>query len=65
MDLTDPYTILTQIAADALGLRMEDVTAQVGTSSPSEAPVEDGSWTAASAGRCARRPWRTTRSASS
>jgi xanthine dehydrogenase YagR molybdenum-binding subunit len=44
------YTILTQIAADALGLRMEDVTARIGDSSLPEAPVEGGSWTAASAG---------------
>jgi xanthine dehydrogenase YagR molybdenum-binding subunit len=47
---TGTYTILTQIAADALGLRMEDVTARIGDSSLPEAPVEGGSWTAASAG---------------
>jgi xanthine dehydrogenase YagR molybdenum-binding subunit len=47
---TGTYTILTQIAADALGLPMEHVTARVGDSSLPEAPVEGGSWTAASAG---------------
>jgi xanthine dehydrogenase YagR molybdenum-binding subunit len=47
---TGTYTILTQIAADSLGLRMEDVTARIGDSSLPEAPVEGGSWTAASAG---------------
>jgi xanthine dehydrogenase YagR molybdenum-binding subunit len=47
---TGTYTILTQIAADALGLRMEDVTALVGDSSLPTSPVEGGSWTAASAG---------------
>jgi xanthine dehydrogenase YagR molybdenum-binding subunit len=47
---TGTYTILTQIAADALGLRMEDVTARIGDSSLPTSPVEGGSWTAASAG---------------
>ena len=47
---TGTYTILTQIAADSLGLPMEDVTARIGDSSLPEAPVEGGSWTAASAG---------------
>jgi xanthine dehydrogenase YagR molybdenum-binding subunit len=47
---TGTYTILTQIAADALGLPMERVTVRLGDSSLPEAPVEGGSWTAASAG---------------
>jgi xanthine dehydrogenase YagR molybdenum-binding subunit len=47
---TGTYTILTQIAADTLGLPMERVTARLGDSSLPEAPVEGGSWTAASAG---------------
>jgi xanthine dehydrogenase YagR molybdenum-binding subunit len=47
---TGTYTILTQIAADALGLQMEEVTARIGDSSLPAAPVEGGSWTAASAG---------------
>ena len=47
---TGTYTILTQIAADLLGLPMEDVTARIGDFSLPEAPVEGGSWTAASAG---------------
>ncbi len=47
---TGTYTILTQIGADALGLRMEDVTAKLGDSSLPTSPVEGGSWTAASAG---------------
>ena len=61
---TGTYTILTQIAADALGLPIEDVTAQIGDSSLPKSPVEGGSWTAASAGtavdaachRCAENP---------
>jgi xanthine dehydrogenase YagR molybdenum-binding subunit len=44
------YTILTQIAADALGLAMDDVTTKIGDSSLPDAFVEGGSATAASAG---------------
>jgi xanthine dehydrogenase YagR molybdenum-binding subunit len=44
------YTILTQIAADALGIPMDSVTVRIGDSSLPTAPFEGGSWTAASAG---------------
>ncbi len=47
---TGTYTILTQIAADALGLPMEAVTTRLGDSTLPTSPVEGGSWTAASAG---------------
>ena len=47
---TGTYTILTQIAAETLGLRMEDVVVRLGDSDLPKAPVEGGSWTAASAG---------------
>ncbi|MCB5173954.1 xanthine dehydrogenase family protein molybdopterin-binding subunit [Microvirga lenta] len=47
---TGTYTILTQIAAETLGLRMEDVTTKIGDSDLPKSPVEGGSWTAASAG---------------
>ena len=47
---TGTYTILTQIAADALGLPMERVTARIGDSTLPMSPIEGGSWTAASAG---------------
>ena len=47
---TGTYTILTQIAADTLGLPMEDVTTKLGDTSLPEAPVSGGSWTAASSG---------------
>lgn len=47
---TGTYTILTQIAADALGLAMDDVTVALGDSSLPTSPVQGGSWTAASAG---------------
>jgi xanthine dehydrogenase YagR molybdenum-binding subunit len=47
---TGTYTILTQIAADELGLAMEDVVVNLADSTLPKAPVQGGSWTAASAG---------------
>jgi xanthine dehydrogenase YagR molybdenum-binding subunit len=47
---TGTYTILAQIAADELGLAMEEVTVRLGDTTLPEAPVSGGSWTAASAG---------------
>jgi xanthine dehydrogenase YagR molybdenum-binding subunit len=47
---TGTYTILAQIGADAFGLAMEDVTVRLGDTSFPAAPVQGGSWTAASAG---------------
>jgi xanthine dehydrogenase YagR molybdenum-binding subunit len=47
---TGTYTILTQIAAQTLGLPMEAVTTKIGDSSLPKSPVQGGSWTAASAG---------------
>ena len=47
---TGTYTILTQLGADALGLRMEEVTARLGDTALPYSPLEGGSWTAASAG---------------
>ena len=47
---TGTYTIMTQIAAETLGLPLEDVTARLGDSSLPQAPIEGGSWTAASVG---------------
>ena len=47
---TGTYTILTQIGADAIGLAMEDVTVALADSDLPDAPVEGGSWVAASAG---------------
>ena len=42
---TGTYTVMTQIAADTLGLPLEDVTFKLGDSSLPESPVEGGSWT--------------------
>jgi xanthine dehydrogenase YagR molybdenum-binding subunit len=47
---TGTYTIMTQIAAEALGLPIENVKFGLGDSSLSQAPVEGGSFTAATVG---------------
>jgi len=47
---TGAYTIMTQIAADALGLPVSQVTFQLGDSAMPEAPVSGGSQTTASVG---------------
>lgn len=47
---TGTYTIMTQIAAEMLGLRLEDVTFKLGDTKLPMAPIEGGSWTAASVG---------------
>ena len=52
---TGTYTILTQIAADALGLPMTDVTTKLGDSKLADAPIAGGSWTAASSGTAVMR----------
>jgi xanthine dehydrogenase YagR molybdenum-binding subunit len=47
---TGTYTVMTQIAADTLGLEEDLITARLGDSSLPASPVEGGSWGAASAG---------------
>jgi xanthine dehydrogenase YagR molybdenum-binding subunit len=47
---TGTYTIMTQIAADTLGLPIENVTFTLGDSTLPKAPVEGGSFTAATVG---------------
>lgn len=47
---TGTYTIMTQIAADALGLPLEKVRFELGDTSMPEAPLSGGSMTAATAG---------------
>jgi xanthine dehydrogenase YagR molybdenum-binding subunit len=46
---TGTYTILAQVAADALGLGIENISIKLGDSTLPQAPVEGGSWMAASA----------------
>ena len=47
---TGTYTVMSQIAADALGLPLADVTFKLGDSSLPTAPLQGGSWTVASVG---------------
>ncbi|MCK8785492.1 xanthine dehydrogenase family protein molybdopterin-binding subunit [Roseomonas sp. NAR14] len=47
---TGTYTILAQIAAEALGVDLARVTVRIGDSDLPKSPVSGGSWTAASAG---------------
>jgi xanthine dehydrogenase YagR molybdenum-binding subunit len=45
---TGTYTIMAQVTADMLGLPLDNVTVKLGDSTLPHAPVEGGSWTAAS-----------------
>jgi xanthine dehydrogenase YagR molybdenum-binding subunit len=45
---TGTYTIMAQVAADTLGLPIDNVTVKLGDSTLPQAEVEGGSWTAAS-----------------
>lgn len=47
---TGTYTVMTQIAAETLGLPIENVTFILGDSLMPEAPLQGGSWTAVSVG---------------
>jgi xanthine dehydrogenase YagR molybdenum-binding subunit len=47
---TGTYTIMTQIAADTLGMPVEDVIFRLGDTDFPVAPIQGGSWTAASVG---------------
>ena len=45
---TGTYTIMAQVAADMLGLPIDNVTVKLGDSTLPQSPVEGGSWMAAS-----------------
>ena len=45
---TGTYTIMAQVAADMLGLPLENVSVKLGDSTLPQSPVEGGSWMAAS-----------------
>jgi len=47
---TGTYTVMTQVAADTLGIDPESITARLGDSDLPMSPVEGGSWGAASSG---------------
>src|SRR6476620_10190326 len=46
--VTGTYTIMAQVAADMLGLPIENISIKLGDSSLPQSPVEGGSWIAAS-----------------
>jgi xanthine dehydrogenase YagR molybdenum-binding subunit len=45
---TGTYTIMTQVAADMLGLPLQNISIKLGDSTLPQSPVEGGSWIAAS-----------------
>jgi len=47
---TGTYTVMTQIAAETLGLPIENVTFKLGDSTLPTAPLEGGSWTVSTVG---------------
>lgn len=47
---TGTYTVMAQVAADILGLPIEQIAARLGDSRLPKSPVEGGSWMAASVG---------------
>lgn len=47
---TGTYTVMTQIAAEVMGLPIEDVIFKLGDSDLPQSPVEGGSWTVSSNG---------------
>ncbi|BBH45806.1 xanthine dehydrogenase family protein molybdopterin-binding subunit [Pseudomonas sp. KU43P] len=51
---TGTYTVMTQIAADALGAKVQDVTFELGDSSLPTAPLQGGSFTVSSVGSAVR-----------
>ena len=51
---TGTYTVMTQIAADAAGVRVQDVTFMLGDSSLPTAPLQGGSFTVSSVGSAVR-----------
>ena len=56
---TGTYTVMTQVAADTLGLDPERITVRLGDSDLPAAPVEGGSWGAASTGAAVQLACRT------
>ncbi|QHG65656.1 xanthine dehydrogenase family protein molybdopterin-binding subunit [Pseudomonas putida] len=59
---TGTYTVMTQIAADALGVGTEDVTFLLGDSSLPTAPLQGGSFTVSSVGSAVRQACQVLRS---
>lgn len=47
---TGTYTVMSQIAAETLGIPLDQVTFELGDTSLPQAPIEGGSWTVSSVG---------------
>ncbi len=47
---TGTYTVMSQIAAETLGIPLEQVTFELGDTTLPQAPIEGGSWTVSSVG---------------
>ena len=47
---TGTYTVMAEIASDSLGIHIDDISVKLGDSTLPAAPVEGGSWAAASTG---------------
>lgn len=52
---TGTYTVMTQLAAETLGLELEAVTFKLGDSTLPKAPLEGGSWTVSSVGSAVKK----------
>lgn len=52
---TGTYTVMTQIAAETLGLPIEDVMFKLGDTDMPLAPIQGGSWTVASVGSAVKK----------
>lgn len=52
---TGTYTVMTQIAAETMGLPLENVTFKLGDSTLPQSPVEGGSWTVSSNGSAVKK----------
>ncbi|AIR90792.1 xanthine dehydrogenase family protein molybdopterin-binding subunit [Pseudomonas cremoricolorata] len=59
---TGTYTVMTQIAADAAGMAVQDITFQLGDSSLPTAPLQGGSFTVSSVGSAVRQACQVLRS---
>lgn len=47
---TGTYTVMSQIAAETLGVKLEDISFKLGDTDMPESPLQGGSWTAATVG---------------
>ncbi len=52
---TGTYTVMTQIAAETLGIPLDKVTFELGDTSLPKAPIEGGSWTVSSVGSAVKK----------